>query len=133
MQPGVPVLIDLARPEQLTFDLWCQEVRPELGGITPIIRFWMGEELLHEQALGHGVATTARFDVPARDAVTIELDDAAHASLCAARLRRPDARAPASANRWHVARARRPVEFIVLGPTTVQVEVVSRSRAECPG
>ncbi|MDC0720823.1 hypothetical protein [Nannocystis bainbridge] len=124
LRPGVPVLIDLARGhDALGFELWCREVRPELGGVAPSVRFWMGEELLHTQAVAAGTLTLAEFAVPARDAVTLELDDASHAYLCLARLRRPEARQTARTDRWHVARARRPVEFIVLGPTTVQIEV----------
>ncbi|MCY0987255.1 hypothetical protein OV203_08985 [Nannocystis sp. ILAH1] len=131
LRPGQPVLIDLARGhDALGFELWCREVRPELGGVAPTVRFWMGEELLHTQAVSADTLTLAEFAVPARDAVTLELDDASHAYLCLARLRRPEARQVARTDRWHVARPRRPVEFIVLGPTTVQIEVHGRPASD---
>jgi hypothetical protein len=131
LRPGVPVLIDLARGhDALGFDLWCREVRPELGGVPPTVRFWMGEELLHTRTVPAETVTLAEFAVPARDAVTLELDDASHAHICLARLRRPEARQTARTDRWHVARPRRPVEFIVLGPTTVQVEVHGRPASD---
>ncbi|MDC0675662.1 hypothetical protein [Nannocystis radixulma] len=127
LRPGIPVLFDLSRGhDALGIDLWCREVRPELGGVAPTVRFWMGEELLHTQTVAPSTATVAEFAVPARDAVTVELDDASHAFLCLARLQRPEARQVARTDRWHVARPRRPVEFIVLGPTTVQIEVHGR-------
>ncbi|PCC73035.1 hypothetical protein SAMN02745121_06503 [Nannocystis exedens] len=131
LRPGVPVLIDLARGhDALGFQLWCREVRPELGGVAPTVRFWMGEELLHTQPVAADTLTLAEFAVPARDAVTLELDDGSHAHLCLARLRRPEARQVARTDRWHVARPGRPVEFIVLGPTTVQVEVHGRPASD---
>jgi hypothetical protein len=131
LRPGAPLTIDLSRaPSALSFDVWCRNVRPDLGTGDPTLRFHAGEEKLLEKRFKADVPGEARITLPGAYSVTVELDGSDRGHLCAVRMRDGGARASAPPSRWHVARSARPLEFTVLGPTTVEIEAYSQ---ESPG
>ncbi len=131
LRPGYATVLALRRddPGALAIDLWCQSLRPDLAdGAPPRVRVRLdGADLRDGQVpedMSHAILTGPL--APGRHRVEVELDGASRAHLCSARLR--DAAAEAGAlgsrrpTRWWLARPRRPLEVVVLGPTTVAIE-----------
>lgn len=130
LRPGAPLTIDLSRaPSSLSFDVWCRNVRPDLGTGDPTLRYYAGEEKLLEKSFKVDVPGEAQITLPDAYSVTVELDGSDRGHLCAVRMRDGGARASAPPSRWHVARSARPLEFTVLGPTTVEIEAYSQESA----